>query len=446
MVSRFTSVRVRTTTAAIAVVAAALVVGSMVLVLLLRASLLDGLEASAEQRASSIAEELEDGRTPTGVEDADVEPEDDPEEEPEDEVWQVIGPNGQVKVSSQPLVEVLPVDNVASFALSGAESTYLVETEDAEDGSVIAVAVSREEVDDSVGALVPLLLIGLPVLLLVVGGTTWLMTGRALAPVDRIRAEVDGITSDRLERRVPEPGSRDEVQRLAETMNRMLERLQHARERQQQFVADASHELRSPLASIRQTAEVARAHPGALGEGELSEAVLEESARMERLVGQLLMLTRVDESALVAMPRDVDVDDLALTEGTRVRRSGLRVDTHAVAPGRVRGDPNALAQVARNLVDNAVRHAEDQIALTVRERHGTIELVVEDDGFGVAPDDRERVFERFVRLDEARGRDAGGSGLGLAIVAEIVRAHGGTVTVSDGRLGGAAFTVVLPAG
>lgn len=442
MVSRFTSVRVRTTTAAVAVVAAALVLGSVILVLLLRSSLLDGLEASAEQRASSIAEELEDGRTPTGVEDTDVEPEDDPE----DEVWQVLGPDGQVKVSSQPLVEVLPVDNVASFALSGAESAYLVETEDAEDGSVIAVAVSREEVDDSVGALVPLLLIGLPVLLLVVGGTTWLMTGRALAPVDWIRAEVDGITSDRLERRVPEPGSRDEVQRLAETMNRMLERLQHARGRQQQFVADASHELRSPLASIRQTAEVARAHPGALGEGELSEAVLEESARMERLVGQLLMLTRVDEGALVATPRDVDVDDLALTEGTRVRRSGLRVDTQAVAPGRVRGDPNALAQVARNLVDNAVRHAEDQIALTVRERDGTIELVVEDDGFGVAPDDRERVFERFVRLDEARGRDAGGSGLGLAIVAEIVRAHGGTVTVSDGRLGGAAFTVVLPAG
>jgi len=446
VVSRFTSVRVRTTTAAVAVVAAALVLGSVVLVLLLRASLLDGLEASAEQRASSIAEELEDGRTPTGVEDTDVEPEDDPEEEPEDEVWQVIGPDGQVKVSSQLLVEVLPVDNVASFALSGAESAYLVETEDAEDGSVIAVAVSREEVDDSVGALVPLLLIGLPVLLLVVGGTTWLMTGRALAPVDRIRAEVDGITSDRLERRVPEPGSRDEVQRLAETMNRMLERLQHARERQQQFVADASHELRSPLASIRQTAEVARAHPGALGEGELSEAVLEESARMERLVGQLLMLTRVDEGALVATPRDVDVDDLALTEGTRVRRSGLRVDTQAVAPGRVRGDPNALAQVARNLVDNAVRHAEDQIALTVRERDRTVELVVEDDGHGVAPDDRERIFERFVRLDEARGRDAGGSGLGLAIVAEIVRAHGGTVTVSDGRLGGAAFTVVLPAG
>jgi len=446
VVSRFTSVRVRTTTAAVAVVAAALVLGSVVLVLLLRASLLDGLEASAEQRASVISEELEDGRTPTGVEDTDVEPEDDPEEEPEDEVWQVIGPDGQVKVSSQPLVEVLPVDNVASFPLSGAESAYLVETEDAEDGSVIAVAVSREEVDDSVGALVPLLLIGLPVLLLVVGGTTWLMTGRALAPVDRIRAEVDGITSDRLERRVPEPGSRDEVQRLAETMNRMLERLQHARERQQQFVADASHELRSPLASIRQTAEVARAHPGALGEGELSEAVLEESARMERLVGQLLMLTRVDEGALVATPRDVDVDDLALTEGTRVRRSGLRVDTQAVAPGRVRGDPNALAQVARNLVDNAVRHAEDQIALTVRERARTVELVVEDDGHGVAPDDRERIFERFVRLDEARGRDAGGSGLGLAIVAEIVRAHGGTVTVSDGRLGGAAFTVVLPAG
>ncbi|PRZ14226.1 sensor histidine kinase [Nesterenkonia sandarakina] len=437
MASRLTSVRVRTTTAAVAVVAVALVLGGMALVTLLRSSLLDGLETSAEQRASVIADEVDDGRTPTGVED--------PDTEPEDEVWQVLGPDGQVRFSSQPLVEALPVEDVESFALSGAESAYLVETDDTEDGSVIAVALSREEVDDSVGALVPLLVLGLPLLLLVVGGTTWLMAGRALAPVERIRAEVDGITSDSLERRVPEPDSRDEVQRLAETMNRMLGRLQHARERQQQFVADASHELRSPLASIRQTAEVARAHPGALGEGELGEAVLEESARMERLVGQLLTLTRADEGALVATPRDVDVDDLALTEGARVRRSGLRVDTHAVAPGRVRGDPSALGQVARNLVDNAVRHAEDQIALAVRERHGTVELVVEDDGRGVAPEDRERVFERFVRLDEARGRDAGGSGLGLAIVAEIVRAHGGTVTVRDGRLGGAAFTVVLPA-
>ena len=181
---------------------------------------------------------------------------------------------------------------------------------------------------------------------------------RALAPVERIRREVDQITSDRLDRRVPEPGSRDEIHRLALTMNQMLGRLEDSHDRQQQFVADASHELRSPLASIRQTAEVARAHPGALPEGELADAVLEESARMQRLVEQLLLLTRADEGAVLRTPHDVDLDDLALAEASRVRRNGLAVDTTAVTPGRVRGDTTSLAQVVRNLVDNAARHAD----------------------------------------------------------------------------------------
>ena len=142
----------------------------------------------------------------------------------------------------------------------------------------------------------------MPLVLLVVGGTTWMVATRALAPVERIRREVEQITSDRLDRRVPEPGSRDEIHRLALTMNQMLGRLEDSHDRQQQFVADASHELRSPLASIRQTAEVARAHPGALPEGELADAVLEESARMQRLVEQLLLLTRADEGAVAAHP------------------------------------------------------------------------------------------------------------------------------------------------
>jgi signal transduction histidine kinase len=267
---------------------------------------------------------------------------------------------------------------------------------------------------------------------------------RALAPVERIRREVEQITGDRLDRRVPEPRARDEIHRLALTMNQMLGRLQDSRHRQQQFVADASHELRSPLASIRQGAEVARAHPGALPEGELADAVLEESGRMQRLVEQLLLLTRADEGAVVRTLQDVDLDDLALTEARRVRRKGLDVDTTGVSAGRVRGDTTSLAQVVRNLVDNAARHADRSVTVTVREVADAVELSVEDDGPGIPEDQRERVFERFVRLDEARARDAGGSGLGLAIVKEIVTAHGGTVAVSSARLGGASFVVRLP--
>nr|WP_243731562.1 HAMP domain-containing sensor histidine kinase [Nocardioides ochotonae] len=285
---------------------------------------------------------------------------------------------------------------------------------------------------------------------MLVGGTTWAVATRALAPVERIREEVEQITGDRLDRRVPEPPSRDEIHRLARTMNQMLERLESSRERQQRFVADASHELRSPLASIRQTAEVAQAHPGALPEGELAEAVLEESGRMQRLVEQLLVLTRAGEAAGAHASYDVDLDDIALAEARRVRRGGLQVDTSGIGPGRVRGDGVALGQVVRNLVDNAVRHAETTVRLAVRERaedgrDPDVELVVEDDGPGIPEAERERVFDRFVRLDEARARDAGGSGLGLAIVREIVTAHGGTVAITSSPAGGARVVVRLPA-
>nr|WP_253945392.1 ATP-binding protein [Nocardioides sp. zg-DK7169] len=283
-----------------------------------------------------------------------------------------------------------------------------------------------------------------------VGGTTWAVATRALAPVERIREEVEQITGDRLDRRVPEPPSRDEIHRLARTMNQMLARLEGSRERQQRFVADASHELRSPLASIRQTAEVARAHPGALPEGELAEAVLEESGRMQRLVEQLLVLTRAGEASGEQAAHDVDLDDLALAEARRVRRGGLGVDTSGIGPGRVRGDEVALGQVVRNLVDNAARHAATTIRLAVREdavagRDPGVELVVEDDGPGIPEAERERVLDRFVRLDEARARDAGGSGLGLAIVREIVTAHGGTVAITAAPSGGARVVVRLPA-
>ena len=332
--------------------------------------------------------------------------------------------------------------------LPGADHQYVVVTDDAEVGEqeyLVSVAVSLEEVDDSTAALVTPLLIGLPLVLLLVGGTTWGVATRALAPVERIRREVEQITGDQLDRRVPEPRSRDEIHRLALTMNAMLGRLEDSRGRQQEFVADASHELRSPLASMRQAAEVARAHPGALPEGELADAVLEESARMQRLVEQLLLLTRADEGGVTRALHDVDLDDLALSEARRVGRSGLEVDTSGVGAGRVRGDRTSLAQAVRNLVDNAARHADDVMAVGVRECRDSVELVVEDDGPGIPEDQRQRVFERFVRLDEARARDAGGSGLGLAIVKEIVAAHGGTVEVSTSGLGGARLVVRLPA-
>ncbi len=441
------SVRLRTTVAAMLVVAIALLAGAFALVSMVRASLSDGLETTAEQRATTLADQIESTGPPSAEradDDDDLE-----SDEPEDLVWQVTDSTGTVVRSSQPLGTSLPTEDSEKAKVPGAEHRYVVVTEDAEAAGgqeyVVSVAVSREDVDDSTAALVPPLLVGLPLVLLLVGGTTWVVATRALAPVERIRREVEQITGDRLDRRVPEPRSRDEIHRLALTMNQMLGRLEDSRYRQQQFVADASHELRSPIASIRQNAEVARAHPGALPEGELASAVLEESMRMQRLVEQLLFLTRADEGVVVRATRDVDLDDLALAEARRVGRSGLGVETAGVGAGRVRGDQGALAQVLRNLVDNAARHAEEKMAVSVRENANCVELTVEDDGPGIPEAQQERVFERFVRLDEARARDAGGSGLGLAIVKEIVVAHGGTVSVSTSGLGGARFVVRLAA-
>ena len=434
--------RLRTTAVAVVVVAVALLGGAVVLVALVRDSLRDALESSAEQRAAALVRQIET----SGLPEAEL-ADDDDEDELDELVWQVTGAGGVVVRTSQPLAAQLPPRDTDDARLPGADHPYVVVTAGATAGGQayrVAVGVSLEEVDNSTTALVTPLLAGLPLVLLLVGGTPWTVVTRALAPVGRIRREAEEITGDRLDRRVPEPPSRDEIHLLARTMNRMLGRLQASRDRQRQFVADASHELRSPLASIRQAAEVASTHPGALPEGRLAETVLEEAARMQRVVEQLLVLTRADDGAVTRTRQDVDLDDLVLAEAARAARSGIAVDTSGIGGGRVHGDPTALGQVVRNLVDNATRHADKRIAVAVRETGDTVELIVEDDGTGIPEEHRERVFERFVRLDEARARDAGGSGLGLAIVREIVAAHGGTAAVTESALGGARFTVRLP--
>jgi signal transduction histidine kinase len=211
-------------------------------------------------------------------------------------------------------------------------------------------------------------------------------------------------------------------------------------------VADASHELRSPLAVIRQHAEVALAHPERTDTAKLAGTVRAEGDRMHRLVEDLLLLARADEGTVSIRRQPVDLDDVVFDVAAGLRQSSpLRVDTTAVSAGRVAGDQSQLRRMVQNLADNAACHARATIGFVLREDAvGTTQLCVDDDGPGIADADRQRVFERFVRLDGARARDAGGSGLGLAIVAEIVAAHGGTVTVGTSPLGGARFEVAFP--
>jgi signal transduction histidine kinase len=308
----------------------------------------------------------------------------------------------------------------------------------------VLVASSLNSADRSIAIVGGALAVGAPALLLLVALTTWMVAGRALAPVEAIRAEVAEISMRALDRTIPEPATTDEIGRLARTMNQMLERLRRSAALQRQFVSDASHELRSPLAGMQAELEVALANAHDADWPHVAGDVLEDLGRVQRLVDQLLVLARLDEGAPVAADRPVDLDDLVLREARRAReRHGPVVDVRGVSAGRVRGDPDRLRQVVRNLVDNAVRHARTRVTLGLQTQAGSAILTVADDGPGIPPAERERIFERFTRLDEARAIDKGGYGLGLAITREIVAAHGGTVEAED-PASGARLVVHLP--
>jgi signal transduction histidine kinase len=228
-------------------------------------------------------------------------------------------------------------------------------------------------------------------------------------------------------------------------MNAMLDRLQRSAERQRRFVSDASHELRSPLASTRATLEVAITHPESTTLAATAADALAETERMERLVADLLFLARGDEGRLLANPGPVDVDDLVDHEVVRLRSRGrVTVDASKVSAGRTWGVAGHLGRAVRNLLENAERHARSAVSVSLAHDGADLLLTVTDDGPGVAPEDRDRIFDRFVRLDEARARDQGGAGLGLAITREIVAAHGGAVHLDDAPGGGARFVVRLP--
>ncbi len=446
--ARLSTVRVRMTSGAVAVVGLALLLGSVALVVVLRDTLTENVRSAAELKAEEVAALILAGSSASAAVAA-------APADPDEQFVQVLDVNGAVIGSSPnvaglgPLALPPPDASVEIQLLLGDHGGFLVVAAPAAGPGVRStVIVGRvlDDVRDFTIALTGLLLVGLPALLTIVAVTTWKIVGRALAPVEAIRAEVDEISASGLHRRVPEPAGRDEIGRLASTMNRMLGRLETAQTRQRSFVSDASHELRSPVASIRQHAEVALAHPDRTTVLELAETVLAEDVRIQRLVEDLLLLARADERTLAPGDQPVDLDDIVLDEIARLRdMTELEIDGRAISAGRVRGDPAQLRRMILNLVENAARHARSRIAFSLGERDdGFVVLRIDDDGAGIPIDDRERIFERFVRLDEARARDHGGSGLGLAIVSEVAAAHGGTVVSTDAPGGGARLEVRLP--
>lgn len=413
--------RVRVTVAAVLVVGLALVTGALVLVALLGSVLTGQVCQDARTRAAQLAAASSPAALSSGTELV----------QRTDRSGRVVGDDRQLASPGDGCVSVEPPGFSEDFVFAAAEL---------ESGGQVIVGRPLVDVLDSTRFVRRVLVVGVPAMMLIVGGVTWVVTGRVLAPVTAIRREVDEITATSLHRRVPAV-RKDEVGLLARTMNRMLDRLQRSHEARQQFVADASHELRSPIAAIRQHAEVAQAHPERTTISELAGVVLAEDLRMQHLVDDLLLLARSDEGHTEPHTTAVDLDDLIFAEARRLRSAtNLTIDTSAVSAGQVRGDEAALARMIHNLAENAARYARTRITFTLAESEGAAVLTVSDDGPGIPPADRLRVFDRFVRLAPSRSRPAGGAGLGLAIVAEVVRRHHGTVNLTTAST----FEVRLP--
>jgi signal transduction histidine kinase len=448
---RFSSVRARTTILATVVVGVAVTLGTVSFDLVVGRTLVENIDDVAAEHAEDVAALASQSGLPDtlalGAGD--------------DAVVQVVDDAGRVVAAStnvpgtvrlgdfrprgrEPVaqtVEALPIadDDDERFRVLALRRM-------SEEGPLtIYVATSLEPVETTMAILRGVTLVGVPVLAALVAATTWVVVGRALAPVEAIREQVADISANALEKRVHVPETADEVSRLAITMNTMLERLQAAADKQRRFIADASHELQTPLATVRTQLEVAVVHPRATEWPRTAALVLEENHLMERLVRDLLYLARADEGAPGRASTLVNLDDVVLTEVAR-RRGDTRVrfDTSGVSPANVLGRMNDLGRAVSNLLENAVRYASEVINVSLTHYQERVILAIQDDGPGIPLEHRRAVFERFTRLDAARSRDGGGSGLGLAIVHEIIERHGGTVTVAESSVG-ARLVVDLPA-
>ncbi|SMQ18992.1 Signal transduction histidine kinase [Streptomyces sp. Ag82_O1-12] len=463
----FGSVRARATLGATLVVAVALVAAGAAVLLSLRSNLIGEAGTEAERSARAVASELAAGTPYDKLSGLDG----------DDGPVQVLDEHGRLVAASEDLEKISGTDSgqvkprpaakptgeddddsddagdpLEAGEISG-ESVFSNGSAtidgDAEDYRFAAVEVETHDrghlkvyagsplaaEHGAVRTALTVMLIGFPLLLGVVAAVTWLVTRRALRPVEGIRREMAAITrSEDLARRVPEPDTHDEIARLASTTNETLAALETSVERQRRFVADASHELRSPIASLRTQLEVAAAHPELL---DLDGAV-EDTVRLQRLAADLLLLARLDAGERLG---DARVDLAGLAREAAEGRTGVTVDAEAV---EVAGSRGQLGRVLANLLDNAQRHARSAVTVNVRREGDRAVVGVADDGDGVPEDDRERIFERFVRLDAARSRDDGGAGLGLAIARDVAVRHGGTLTAGRGPAGGALFELRLP--
>ena len=426
------SLRARLTALATVVIGAGIVLGSVLLLTALDRALTDELRDSAQARAADVVALVDGGRLPGELPRAGG-----------TVAEQVLDARGRVVAATpggEQTVPLLAPDDLARVgaggdatvdgAATGHPGRLRVWGQTTADGSRTAlVASSLAAIERTEQVVREVLLLLCPLVLVGVGALCWYLVGSALRPVEGMRRAAAEITGSQSEERLPLPPTEDELRRLAETLNDMLDRLAGSSRRQRAFVSDAAHELRSPLTSIKTQLEVTRTHPHTAAWEDTADDVMSEVDRLSRLVDDLLMLAQHDEADQTRRRR-APVDLAELADAVVLRRPGL-VQRSGAAKVVVDGDADGLTRVVDNLVANACRHTRHAVDVDVHVEGSSAVLVVTDDGPGIPPEDQARVFERFTRLDEARSRDSGGSGLGLPIVLEIVTAHGGTVALED---------------
>ncbi|WP_293041208.1 ATP-binding protein [Mycobacterium sp.] len=430
------------------VVFCALAISGAILDFIVYRSLLAGVDYASAERVRDIAEDLRTGG-PDHVDRALM------STDQRVVAVQLVAPDGRVvtRSASAPTAPLVPVTDFDRSPRQGLPDDAVLRDDMRVSGQRVATASGvytvivgggSEAVEGIAWKVALRLLCGAPIIVAVAATVTYWLVRRSLKSVDAIRAQVAEISTSDLAERVPVPESHDEIAALAVTMNDMLSRLEAGHRAQQRFVGDASHELRSPITTIISGLQVAEAHPDLLDAELAVNTLLPEAQRMHALIEDLLLLARADEQTLLRRKEQVTLDDLAQAEAARAQREAHCVIHTDTRPVCVDADPVAMSRMIRNLVENAVRHAVSYVAIGVSSQQGMAIITVSDDGAGIAATERARVFERFVRLDSDRARSGGGAGLGLAIVAEVVAAHGGTVTIDDRPGGGTALTVTLP--
>ena len=373
-------------------------------------------------------------------------------------VVQIVDASGAVVATSSPAVsrpmlasgtarpEVRVVIDDDVVGLEGREYAIATTEATSRDGGryALLVAVGTDVGAPAFGPTVEFAIVGGIVLVALFATVTTIAVGQALRPVERMRGQIDGVSVWRPIPVLEVPQGRDELTKLAETLNGLLDRLRRSDASRRAFVADAGHELRSPLATIRVLVDRLAEERTPEERRIVANRAASEVDRLSVLVDDLLTLASADEQEMTLQTVEVDLDDVVLEETGALRARGMPL-TVAVEPVRLLGDARRLGRVVRNLLENAERHCEESVRVTLTHEGDEALLVVDNDGPPVAPQDRGRIFGRFVRLDDSRTRDTGGAGLGLAIVAEIVRAHGGWVTAEESPDGWCRFAVRLPA-